>query len=424
MADRRWTSWACGQQRGVLLAAAALVAAATGTANAQPMSNAYGGIEAIPNNVSFNTVLRASDTNATVFGAASIAERVVFPKLREDGDWLFRFVSNTTYGGVTVPVSYITDDAHIRYGISPVDFSAVSLCGGIRTGNLGLFYASSMTSTTLAPGIGERAINGTVWALDLAAASLGGTKISKYSERTDINGGNTQADFIVGAQYDLGFMQARAGYVGSQGLFTNVSQADVRAFLSSVFDTTIGGVPYLRTGVEKLPLEPLGLDDAMSSVFVRKITMVAPFQDEVNTTYEDLRRAASFNLWTAHLQQLSIAKRFDLLVAVDMSTGTGLQELRAGFHSPLFHGSAPKDPDDEPEPEEGWGIEAGIVRVPSMYYYGMQGGTKLSLALEARAPAGRIKLSRNDPDLLAVFPFAYDAWNFSWEFGLDSVVSK
>ncbi len=402
------------------------LALVTSPAQAQAISNSYGGIEAIPGTVSYNTVLRASDTNAVVFGASSIAEQVVFPALRNDGDWVFRLVSNTIYGGLTVPVDFMNDQGSVGVGTHPVDFSAVSLCGGYRFGDLGIFYASSMTGTVLAPNTGGRAINGTIWALDLAAASVGGTKVEEFSDTTDINGGNTQADFIVGAQYDFGVVQARAGYVGTTGLFTNLSQSDLRLFFTSVVEAELGNVPYLRTGIDRLPLDELGMEGAMSSLFARKVRLVAPFDLRANATQDEiakLRDASSYDRWTGHLQQLSIAEHIDVLAAADFRSGVSLHELRAGWHSTGFHRVVPTDPDDEVQPEEGWGIHAGYIHLPDMYYYGLQGGAKLSFSAEARAPAGRIRISRNDPDLLAVFPFAYDAWTLSWEFGMDTAAS-
>ena len=425
MVDR--TRWPRGK---VLVCAFAVgsVMLHAGSGRAQAISNAYGGVEAIPYNVSFNTALRASDTYASVFGAASMAERIVFPALRQDEDWVVRFASNTVYGGVTVPVDYMTDAGNVGIGVHPVDFSAVSLCAGYRLGDLGLFYASSMTGTVLAPNTGGRVINGTIWALDLAATSVGGARVTEYSRRSgsyediDINGMNNQADFIVGAQYDLGFLQARAGYVGSSGVFTNVSQADIRAFLTSIIRTELGTIPYLRTGIENLPVDDLGLEGSMSSLFARKIRVVAPFEPEADVAYADLREASSFDRWTGHMHQLSIAKNFDVLAALGFHSGVSLQELRAGWHTEGFHRVVPTDPDEEARPEEGWGVQVGYVNVPDMYYYGLEGGAKVSLIIEGRAPAGRLKISRNDPDLLAVFPFAYDAWSLSWELGFDSAV--
>jgi len=188
----------------------------------------------------------------------------------------------------------------------------------------------------------------------------------------------------------------------------------------------MGNIPYLRTGIDRLPLDELGMEGAMSSLFARKVRMVAPFEPQANATQDEfakLRDASSFDRWTGHLQQLSIAKHIDVLAAADFRSGVSLHELRAGWHSEGFHRIVPTDPDDEVQPEEGWGIHAGYINVPDMYYYGLQGGAKLSFSAEARAPAGRIKISRNDPELLAVFPFAYDAWSLSWELGFDTAVT-
>lgn len=426
MNDRTAPGTRAYRHAGLAIAAASALLLLSSPSAGQAISNGYGGIEAIPNNVAYNTVLRASNTNAAVFGAASMAEQVVFPALRRDEDFVFRFVSNTIYGGLVVPVDYLNDQGGVARGMHPVDFSAVSLCAGYRLGDLGLFYASSMTGTVLAPNTAGRAVNGTIWALDLAMASVGGTRVEEFSDDADINGGNTRADYIVGAQYDFGFFVARAGYVGTTGLFTNVSQSTLRLFFTSVIEPEMGVLTYLRSGTDRLPLDDLGLEGMMTSLFARKVRVVAPFETQANTTadqYAELRDAASFDRWTGHLRQLSIAKRFDLLAAADFYDGVSLHELRAAWHSEGFHRVVPTDPGDDVQPEEGWGIEGGYIQAPDMYYFGLKGGAKLSISVEARAPAGRIKISRNDPDLLAVFPFAYDAWTLSWELGFDTAVS-
>jgi len=416
----------------IFLVAIALVSLST-TAQAQVYFHPESG-EPYKYNVGFNTALRASDTNASVFGAASIAERVIFPALHQDGDYVLRFSGNTLFGGVSVPVDCLAFESECggsRNGMSPVDFTAASVAMGYRLGDLGLFYATSTTGTILAPGPFGRAFNGTLGAFYSGVGSVGGPladNLLKHDARYEdinINGFNYQTDYILGAQYDLGFMQARAGYVGSKGYFTNLSQADLRLFLTSVLTSELKTLPYLRTGVEKFPWKELGVDDMLTSVYARKIRMVAPYEPDPTRSDSALKELSSYNFWTAHLQQLSVAKYFDFLAAFHVNRGFRPNELRVGYHSEGFHQATPgSKKDDSRKAEEGFGVNAGIVNVPDMYYYGKEGGTKIAFALEARCRWASVRISRNDPELLAIFPFAYDSWNLSWEFGTDTLMGR
>jgi hypothetical protein len=62
----------------------------------------------------------------------------------------------------------------------------------------------------------------------------------------------------------------------------------------------------------------------------------------------------------------------------------------------------------------------GFVELPSLPYYGVPGGRTLSYDVDVVAPLDstelRLGLQHNTPDLLAVFPYAYDATSLMIKF--------
>jgi hypothetical protein len=57
-------------------------------------------------------------------------------------------------------------------------------------------------------------------------------------------------------------------------------------------------------------------------------------------------------------------------------------------------------------------LSLGVVELPAMTYFAQQGGRKFLFSFEAKAgSSATFSVRRNDADLLAVFPYAYDAWN-------------
>jgi hypothetical protein len=126
------------------------------------------------------------------------------------------------------------------------------------------------------------------------------------------------------------------------------------------------------------------------------------------------------NFLTAHLEQWSIARWVDVVSAAQIRPKPDLYELTIGVHSPMFipeHLVGSKT--NKGADTGGYAIRAsaGVIKLPAMYYYGVPGGYRFKAALDLGmvmgASSSYITFGFNSADTLAVFPYAYNAGQFS-----------
>ena len=113
---------------------------------------------------------------------------------------------------------------------------------------------------------------------------------------------------------------------------------------------------------------------------------------------------------TAHLGQADIGGTFDIDLAVAIRPTTTLHEGQVGVHSAGFY---------EGEGEGfSWLVRGGVVQLPDLWFYGVQGGMRPTFRAEAGIAAGdggsaagaiRYLVMMNDPEQLLLFPYAYNA---------------
>jgi hypothetical protein len=116
-------------------------------------------------------------------------------------------------------------------------------------------------------------------------------------------------------------------------------------------------------------------------------------------------------------------KWIDVHAAYALTPTPLVHEARVGLHTPGFHWIPDAD-SDEDRPVAGVLVTGGVVRLPALYYYGVEGGAKKSFRAEAQANLTsdgsvmglNLSLRYNEPDTLATFPYAQDAWNLYFSF--------
>ena len=208
---------------------------------------------------------------------------------------------------------------------------------------------------------------------------------------------------MVGGLLDLTGLHARVGWVGSQGVYADV-EADVPVFASAVIDEPSlsnllsGGVRRLKT------------KGGATSAFLRnKPFRPMPGLASGGTGFVD-DPTGGLDFTTAHLGQADIGGTFDIDLAVAIRPTTTLHEGQVGVHSAGFY---------EGEGEGfSWLVRGGVVQLPDLWFYGVQGGMRPTFRAEAGIAAGdggsaagaiRYLVMMNDPEQLLLFPYAYNA---------------
>ena len=203
-------------------------------------------------------------------------------------------------------------------------------------------------------------------------------------------------DMIAGVNLDLGLAGgARAGYIASSGFYANYRHPKVGAVASTAVNRDFANLAYLLAGIQGF--EPK--DNAITgrtSLFGRKLQ---PNQG-VLAAVDPSVSGAQNDVWSAHVEQLNIGHRFDIGAAARVAPETELQEAWFGF------GSAT----DEEDMQSEFRVVAGVWNSPDMWFYGVEGGYKPTVYMRGSLGDGgfqtRFKVGLNDPEILAVYPWA------------------
>ncbi len=381
----------------------------------------------------YDAAIQAATTNAQVYGAVGSLERNVMPNLVLEESFVLVLENNQLWSATRLP-GRCTGAAfggcgNGRLALYDVDTFASSLAFGARFGPVGLFYSASVTGTAVFDDSLSRYFfyNGLV-----PAYGLYHSLTAPFSDTSGDTGlGKVQRDWIGGLSLDSEYGHLRVGYVGSSGLFTNITQAHVRAFVTAVATDQLSDLPLFKAGVDRLPWRFLdeGVQPyvGMTSAYARKLQFVSPVEPEgADEALDVLEDRASSNFWTSHFEHRSLGSVLDLHAAWASAPHSFLHEFRGALHSPSFH-SASLGPDPlggdfgDLARMGGALLSVGMVRLPRMPEMGVDGGKKLSVSFELQGNFGgtflRLSIRKNDGETLAMFPYAQDAWNVYWVVG-------
>lgn len=173
--------------------------------------------------------------------------------------------------------------------------------------------------------------------------------------------------------------------------------------MSVAANEAFAALPYLKGGVQKLLLPGVGKKVGRLSAFARQMD----FLNGADTG----TRATDEKLGTAHVAQEGIAELVDVHLAYAWVPTPLLHEARIGIHSPDFATTI--------QDSHGPKVRAtgGMVRMPEDPSLQVEGGARFSGSFEvvaasvSRRQAGRfvVAAKMNDPEVLAMFPYAEDA---------------
>jgi len=363
----------------------------------------------------FENARAANETNALAYGATGYLQHVVLPQLNDararakaDGEkgWHgsggYRF--RHTAKAAVVPTYEVSSGcpADLRISERPLDLGSVNLGIAASNGTIGLFYTSSIVyGYTPSWDPRERFLYGmTGYVYGSVGAVLAPLAGSDQAFGEGVSA--VQTDFVVGGIADLPGVHARVGWVGSQGLYADV-EADVPVFVTAMIDEPSlsnlfqGGVRRLKTSAgatslyaKNQPVRPLPVLNPGGSGFAGDST-------------------GGFNFTTGHVVQENLSQVFDVQAAVAVAPRPLLHEAQVGLHSKVDEDGKAKGVD--------YLVRGGVVQLPDMWFYGVQGGLRptfraevgLAISEDQGAASVRYLVMMNDPEQLLLFPFAYNA---------------
>lgn len=377
--------------------------------------------------VGYELVRGAIANNAIVYGAASLAGNKLLPILADPegakltaqnsmGGGLGKrnasnegivvaFDLNSAFNVLRVPIC--TPDKAQTPGpkMAKTDLSSFSYGFGIPLGtSAALYFAGSTSIHTVGPD-GGGATRAT-YALGPIAA-LGLTPVALFKRRFERDDFSMIFDYVAGLQVRTPIGGLSAGYVGSQGVFGNFTEPFTSSYVSSVVNQLgqATQVPYVELGLHALG-KSFGSELLReTALYGRRLQYASVPQSGV---VDDAKAAKKQSLTTAHLEQRRLGP-FSFSIAGAYQPKPDLYEASVGYRSGYF------------------GVVGGVVKLPSLWYYGIDGGMKprgsIDFVMPGKpdkngyaAPLGKASLSINDPAFLAAFPYAYDAVTFAASF--------
>jgi hypothetical protein len=210
-------------------------------------------------------------------------------------------------------------------------------------------------------------------------------------------------DWIGGAYVDARWVAARAGYTGSRGFYGSVDERALGLFGTLGLGEHEGSTPYrfLEAGLGRLGPERFGAEQAAkiigsTTTYLRDLPLGSDEPEKVQG--EDRLR-------TIHVEQRSIGQQLDLQASFAIRPEAQLYDAQIGWHSPNFH----EKPEGSYGDNERFLVQVGLVNLPAQYNLGVEGGRYFTARAQLSARPFEFALLFNDPEQLAIYPFAVDA---------------
>lgn len=363
-------------------------------------------------------------TTAQTYSAASYAEEHLFPlslDVEKGGSASFeffqmlaasRFPANETNAGnaPTCPEEY-------RVSMRALDLQAMVLGLSFRSRNWGFFYAASVAYGN--PAMPNNYVRGMLLGAQpiYATTVLGLAPLWRNGFSTQQGASAFALDWVAGATYDSPLLGFRAGYAGSRGLYGSLADKGIGLFLSGMLggqDRGGGLLGFGKAGLDRAEADEVVEGAGLTSVYARDLPYgVEPAEEVVEEEPPGLFGEAG-RLTTGHVEQANLFGVLDLGAAYAFRPVPQLSELTFAVHS---RGYVPTRDGEGPEPGLVWMLRGGPVWIPGSALIGLESGERYHLRGEVgyRAGEGHQAFTftgaflMNDPELLALYPYAVDA---------------
>jgi hypothetical protein len=376
----------------------------------------------------FENARHAFRTTGQTYSATAYAERNLFKHSADDdatGDISYDFFQMVKAATVPShePRAGGEELCPASYGVSlrPVDVQAVAMGASFHKGAWGGFYAASVAyGNTAMP---NNFVRGQILFAQpiYAATTLAVAPLARNGLRTQEGASSFALDWVAGATYTHPFFGVRAGYAGSRGFYANVVDNKLGMFVSGLLggqDRAGGLLSYVRMGFDRLVANKLVKGMGLTTLFYRDL----PYGLQPSPAAPAAAVDEGGRLRTVHFAQQNLARYVDVEAAYGLRPTSFLQHAILGVHAPDYvTGRKGKGP------EAGfvWNLRGGLVNVPAQAMFGLEGGRYLSAKAElgAKLDVGTREGARivgalliNDPELLALYPYAVDATTFRLHF--------
>lgn len=379
----------------------------------------------IAGTVPFHIAEQAIDTNAQVYGAVAFAEEV----LLADGGSFWGLRMHNLYNVTRLPTAAACP-TELQWGSAGLDLYASSsgLLIPLFMGNddldVRLFYAGSVTGSVLQFPSDRWGSNRVFTGYGYAGAAIGFTYAAPAAPLLTNGSGVQQmvGDFVAGTEVSLpkhpDVASLRAGYVYSQGLYSNLNSRRLRLFATALLTDQFALLALAKGGLDKvvLPWEKAGKTSLFGRNQVLKGPSPATEPDPGATTAQpgaaDDAGPGKIDLTTLHFQQHDIGGYLDVSAAYALLPRPFLHEGSATLKLP---GELVGLPEGMPL----FTGTIGVTEMPAMPWYAVEGGRQVYLDISL---ADVVHIRRNDPATLVVFPYAQNATEFSIEFDVPTSV--
>lgn len=359
----------------------------------------------------------AFTTTGQTWGSAGLLERELFPLLAlsddDEAHVVFSFQSAYVYDALRLPAdcagwgsSNLTSDPYCT-----VHVDAFASTGGVAFGtrHLAVFYAASLNGLYAADigmlrGIAP-AVFAPVGVVEMYTAPISTGPLKVGPGLHDLLG-MANSEYVVGMRGEVAGVAAHAGFLGSDlgsGVYTNLTQEQVRLLATAVVRSGLDDVPLLQAGLVKSALPALlGASEALRpSLFVRKLRYDDPFVASGAAAAPADEDRPGFALWTGHAGMATSIVDADLAAA--WAPRPQVHELHLSVHTPNFDPTTAVDGAwDEPF---GVALHGGFLGMPAMPWYGLEARSTPYVEAEARLGPVFLQVGYNDRQILALYPY-------------------
>lgn len=386
----------------------------------------------------FENARHALRTTAQTYSAAAYAERHLFPSGEaEEKGGAFSYEFFSMIGAAHIPTyeenAKGSTNCPSNYAVSlrPVDLQAVAMGFAFHKGAFGGFYAASAAYGN--PAMPNNAVRGMLLGAQpiYAAMVLGFAPLARNGLATQQGASAFNMDWVAGATYTSEVIGVRAGYAGSRGFYANLAENKLGLFASGMLggeDRGEGLLGYVRAGLDRARLGQLIKGAGLSSLYLRDLPFGVP---PAGAAAEDAGAfGGSGRLRTWHLEQANIARKVDVAAALATAPVSTLYTATLGFHSDNY---VPRRDAHGAEDGVQWNLRGGMVTVPGQAALGLEGGRYASARVDVGGQftdgggkngggaqfRGGGALLLNDPELLALYPYAVNSVTLRFYFDGD-----
>ncbi len=384
----------------------------------------------------FSNARHALRTTTQTYSAANYAEKHLFPHRPKDGKGgagsfeFFQMIKavevpafEPSAGSADFDGAATNCPAEYRVSMRPLDLQALALGGLYQNNQFSAFYAASVAyGNTAMP-------NNIVRGMILFAQPMYATVALMAAPLTG-SGWSTQQgasafamDWVAGVSWTGSAASVRGGYAGSRGFYTNVAENNVGLFASGLLggrDTNGALLGFLKAGVDRFNWRKVSEGMGLTSVYLRDLPYGAEPAEGAVPEQSGLLSSVG-RLRTGHFEQANLGKHVDLGASYTLAPVTRFYDASLAVHSANW--VLPRKAGEQKQGE--WGgfyARGGFVDLPGQATLGIEGGRVFTLRVEGGIGfggddawgRGSIALLLNDPEVLALYPYAINATTFRY----------